>query len=702
MLLLAALLVLQDSASSAYLDVAARDLVTRARARRAAVDRSIRGYDVTVTERIAVGIRALRRDRTLYHRELAVRVGWRRDTVGRIDVLGARQAAPVAGLDAEVPDDLRSSVAHLAFNPADDRLVLGLDDSSVVRHPLAPGSEADYRFQSGDTTTIAFPDGRTIRLLELRVIPRRLEFRLMAGSVWLDGDSYSVVRLLFRPARPFDLSVDMRRNGDRDDDDDDVPAFLKPVRAEVRYVTVDYGLWERQWWLPRLLAFEGVATAGSFLATPLRYDRVYADYQVQGDAGAPSGPRQAVATLDPDTARARCQRLGDVECRCEGAQCIPFVVYVPADTAGLLVSARLPPPFAGPEDTVMTEAELRDLGRELGRLPPVPWDPQLRPPRWGLVRFNSIEGLSLGARLELDLGRAVVDGQVRIGTADVEVNGELGVTRPGTATRLRLAGYRRLALADPSTRALGIGGTLGSLILGRDDGDYYRTLGVEITGAPAVTLDQGYTWRVYAERQTAARKETDASLPHLFDGDHVFADNITAAEADQVGAALTLRAWRRFGTPGAALGTDITVSGETGSFAFWRASMTVRGSAPLTDRWVGALEAAAGMSAGTVPVQSLWYLGAPGSLRGYAGGTAKDEAFWRVRADLATAFPAARVVLFGDAGGVAPRNDFSAAVTLASAGIGVSLLDGLFRVDVARALRSPTGWRIEFYADGIL
>ncbi|MGH7644327.1 MAG: BamA/TamA family outer membrane protein, partial [Gemmatimonadales bacterium] len=130
--------------------------------------------------------------------------------------------------------------------------------------------------------------------------------------------------------------------------------------------------------------------------------------------------------------------------------------------------------------------------------------------------------------------------------------------------------------------------------------------------------------------------------------------------------------------------------------------ITLSASAPLTGRQVGSQELSGGISAGTLPVQSLWYLGAPGSLRGYAGGTAQDEAFWRVRADLATAFPGVRVVLFGDAGAVAPRDDLSADVTLASAGIGASLLDGLFRVDLARALRSPTGWRVEFYVDGVL
>ena len=33
-------------------------------------------------------------------------------------------------------------------------------DSTVIRHPLARGSEADYRFSSGDGTSIRLPDGR--------------------------------------------------------------------------------------------------------------------------------------------------------------------------------------------------------------------------------------------------------------------------------------------------------------------------------------------------------------------------------------------------------------------------------------------------------------------------------------------------------------------------------------------------------------
>ena len=35
-------------------------------------------------------------------------------------------------------------------------------------------------------------------------------------------------------------------------------------------------------------------------------------------------------------------------------------------------------------------------------------------------------------------------------------------------------------------------------------------------------------------------------------------------------------------------------------------------------------------------------------------------------------------------------------------GVGGSFLDGLIRIDVARALRAPTGWRLHLYLDGVL
>ncbi|HET8712333.1 MAG TPA: BamA/TamA family outer membrane protein [Gemmatimonadales bacterium] len=715
-ILVTAVLAVQTPAGdtgNAYLDAEARRLVAASRARRETIDRSITGYRTTMRERIGVGIRALRRDRLLYRRELALRIDWRRDSVAQIDVIGAREQVPAAAPKRTLPEDLKGDAGDYAFDPADDRLTIGFSSSSrdstadstrerrlEFQHPLAPGSEAHYRFATGDSSVVLFPNGRTIRLRELRIIPRRLDVRLMTGSFWIDEDSHAVVRALVRPARAFDLEQDLG------EDDDDIPGFVKPIRVEFRFLTIDYGLWEGRWWMPRLIAMDAVATAGSILQMPVRYERVYDDYDVTGDTTQRLAPRPPVATAAEDSiARAACHAREDAEqisCKCRNGHCLAFRVNIPTDTAALLVSAILPPPFGAENDTLIASGELRELDRAIGKLPAAPWQLRARPPRWGLARFNRVEGLSLGARGELDLGRLRADGALRIATTDGARDVEAGIVREDVSRRVRFAGYYRLTAVDPTARSLGIGNSLNALFLGRDDGDYFRAAGLELTITPAVTLPQRFTVRVYAEQQRDARKLTDFSVPNVFNDNHLFRPNIVADSADQVGASLTLRTQLGIDPALPRWSADVTLDGGAGTYEFSRASATVRLTTPLAGQLAGALELAGGMSAGRLPVQSYWYLGGPGTLRGYGGNATSGDAFWRGRLELANSWPAARLVFFADVGRAGPREHLSLARSLAGVGVGASFLDGLVRLDVARAVRSPTGWRVDFYTDAAL
>ena len=87
---------------------------------------------------------------------------------------------------------------------------------------------------------------------------------------------------------------------------------------------------------------------------------------------------------------------------------------------------------------------------------------------------------------------------------------------------------------------------------------------------------------------------------------------------------------------------------------------------------------------------------------GRAASTRSGESFWRARAEIGTAFPGARIALFGDAGWVGAGRRPEAKPNLAAVGLGVSSLDGLIRLDLARALRAPTGWRLHLYVDAML
>jgi hypothetical protein len=381
-------------------------------------------------------------------------------------------------------------------------------------------------------------------------------------------------------------------------------------------------------------------------------------------------------------------------------------VIVPDDTASLLASPLLPRSFDD-EGPFLSSTEARDLGRLAGLLPETPWHthaPSLRfgPGGTGLIRYNRVEALSVGGRLGLDLGRLTADLTARVGTGDWWPNLELGLGHETPDVAVRLAGYRRLAAANPDARPLGIGNSLGALVLGRDDGVYYYSWGGELLLHPVATAARSYEWRLFAEWQRPADQETDLSLPHLVRKRHLFRPNITADAAREFGASLLLRGARGVSTRGVTIGAELSMAASLGTYDFARTSLTTRLTAPLPHRLLGALELAAGATGGPAPAQSRWYLGGPATLRGYPGAVTAGPDFWRARVEIANASPGVRLAAFGDAGWAGVATSFTAGRPLVAVGMGASFLDGILRVDLARGLVSPKGWRMDFYVDGIL
>ena len=696
--------------SGAYLDSSAADIVSRARAWKATAERALQGYRVIARERFGIGIRALRRDRIFYHHEVAARVEWRRGQRTRIEVLGARSGLPVVSPEPALPQRLSKLVGDLAFDPEDNFLTsrpVRRSSNDEPYHPLSPGSEQHFRFRSGDTTVLRFPDGRTIRVLELVVIPRRPDFWLFAGSLWLDAETYGLVRMVVRPSRRFDVDLDLEESDSRD-----IPAMVKPLRAEVTQFTVEYGLQRFRWWLPRLVSFEGVATAGRFGSIPFRFERVYTEYEVDGGEGLPEArsvelpkPSVRAESRRPSGLLAGAMRDIDIDIGLFGGVG-RMTVVLPENPAALLESPYTPPSFFEPGEGLISEAELRDLARASGLLPEaapgtgagVGWaltDPSL-------VRYNRVEGLSLGARLEAPVGRLSFEATARLGVADLVPNADVALVRATAGARHRLAGYYRLSPVDDAARPFGVINSLNALLLGRDDGDYFRAVGVELSDAAAGAGAEWYSWRLYAERQSAAAKETDASLRRLLEPSHRFRAGTPADRTDQVGAALMLRARGGLDPTRPMLGADVTLEGSVGDHRFAKGALTARATVPLPRGLAAALEAASGSAVGEVPSQGLWYLGGTATLRGYGGAAATGDAFWRARGELAVQLSVGRLAAFGDAGWAGPRADFPARASLASVGIGASILDGLLRFDVARAVRAPRGWRADLYWDAPL
>ncbi|MEJ2548224.1 MAG: hypothetical protein P8125_10465, partial [Gemmatimonadota bacterium] len=104
--------------------------------------------------------------------------------------------------------------------------------------------------------------------------------------------------------------------------------------------------------------------------------------------------------------------------------------------------------------------------------------------------------------------------------------------------------------------------------------------------------------------------------------------------------------------------------------------------------------------------QRWYYLGGVESLRAFPNtpDSNRGTAFWRGRVELAIGAPLARILLFGDTGWAGARSSFNFDDPAISAGIGVSGLDGLVRLDVARSFRGrdPDAWRVYLSVDGLL
>jgi hypothetical protein len=726
--------------ADSYADSATRELVRQARGARERNERLVTAYRARVSQRLGIGIRALSRDRMLYRQELVADISWRRDSISTVRVVGAREGVPVATRGDQVPENLEDDIGGLVIDPAADYLrFLGSDnDDESFIYPLRVGGEALYRFRRGQTTEIGLPDGRRITLVGLEVIPRRADYRLISGTLWFDAATYNLVRAVFRPARPFEMRRDLAK-----EDLEDVPAFVN-AKGEVKYVTLEYGLYENRWWMPRYVGIDAVGSMGTWLNTPFRVERVYSDYEVDGgtppDSGStfrPAGSirRQLAEDERPDSATrrqtrdslravieacvdsmtaaadsadgtgeriSRSMQVGRCRERNRGSR-ENLTVVVPDDTALLLIAPELGAPILQMGDVVDAE-ELLALRDAIGELPGRPWETTLQLPRGASAllehaRYNRIEALSLGLGGQLDLGKAQLQAVGRIGLADGEPNGTFTVQRLTPRSRYTLAGYRRLAVANPENRPHGAVNSFMGLFAGRDDGEYYRSLGVELTAENLVS--RWWSGRLWFQDERAAEVGTTSSLPRLLDGDRTFRPNIMAERASQLGASMTLRGTRVL-SPTVTLGAQADLRQETGDFDFGTAAATLRLLITPAGPLAGGVTLSAGSSHGTVPVQGRFYLGGSGTLRGYAGGAMAGDAYWLVRGELGNAFPAARLTLFSDVGWAGSRGAFGRGRPLVGAGIGASFLDGLVRIDLARALRAPTGWRLEFYFDGLL
>ncbi|HYC49992.1 MAG TPA: hypothetical protein VEB19_02670 [Gemmatimonadaceae bacterium] len=319
---------------TAFKDARARTLLTRARVARMSQDSALQSYDATSYMRASVGlgIRRLGPERLLFRAEHAARVRWGRGSGVWVETTGRRAVVPMGGADMDL-----TPATPIPYFPGREQLWFPSEELRRVReevndrdliHPLATGAEAYYKYETGDSVRIRLPDGRGINLRELRITARRPEWRAFVGSFWFDVESGSLVRAAYRMAAEVDIwrevSEETRKELEEleriaatdtgklarqarakldSGDVDDVPRIVKgmfsPMRAKISAITVEYGLYEGRFWLPKRNVLEGNLVA-LFVRVPVRYEESYRYASVNGDVPVPKVPNVGEMGLTAD------------------------------------------------------------------------------------------------------------------------------------------------------------------------------------------------------------------------------------------------------------------------------------------------------------------------------------------------------------------------------------------------------------------
>ena len=747
---------------TAFASTGARDLLTAARAARAAQDSALRAYDVTSYQRTSVGfnLRETARQRLLYRSEGAARVQWKRGVGAKLEVLGARAAIPAAGGADEARREMDESMdladlMAIPYYPGRDELWIfdaiggppdAEEEGPILVHPIGEGAEAFYTYAIGDSMTFDLPRGRRLVLRELRATPRSPAWNLVSGSFWFESEGSQLVRAALRFSEEMRMWEIIKAQDPKEYAEVPLLArgLLNPLEANLEGMTIEYGLYEERFWLPRDQRAEFSAQA-SFMRIPVQIEQRFRYAAVNGEVEVPPievstarswrlmrdslraagvdetqrrqlmrelfARNDSLAKLERDRQCALGDRHLERRSRYQGVE-LPMLVELPCDRSTLASSPELSGSLLAEDEQLFDGADAQLLERLIrDALPP---GTIAGPPTFSyglpLTRYNRIEGLGTGIEAEMLLGYGLQGRALgRVSLADRQLNGEFTLRRLGARGPSTLTVYRRLAVSSDFGSPLSFGASLASLLYGRDEGFYHRSWGAELAGRES--KGSGLDWRLFVEEQSDAALTTRWTL---FAGanDPRMVGNVVAEGGTFAGAALRWRGSRGLDPAGWRALWDLRAEGASGRVdelppmmrpALWCPECPPVPE-PVRDRTYGrflaegtlsrglgplaaSLTGAAGTTAGRVPAQRAFFLGGLQSIRGLSADAATGTAMWMTRAELGLNKAAVRPVVFYDMGWAGDRARWRESTSaLRGAGIGLSLLDGAFRADLSRGI----------------
>jgi hypothetical protein len=707
--------------ASAFKDSRARDLLFHAREARLTQDSTLTAYDASAYERISVGMgfKRIGRDRLLMRAERATHVIWQRDKGAVVEVKGQRSAFPMIEGVGDGDINLGSS-GDIPYYPGRETLWIGsglakadVSENEMI-HPLAAGAEAYYTYASGDSVSFQLPGGQRIELRELLIRPRQPKWNVAVGSLWFDVSTAHLVRAVYRMAQEMDIMAVAKENSeDEKDPDDDIPRWVKPMimpmKGMVSAITVEYGLHEGRFWLPRTQTVEGDAQV-SFMHIPFKLEQRFTYASVNGTDPMPELTIAVGDTARDSVSRAARRERRSSECKngterirtqYRSDETLRIRVVTPCDSIALARSPELPKSIYDDGDTVFGSAERDALVAEALTLGAQPgFAPQRMDISYGLpyTRFNRIEGFSTAIAADQVLGGGYsAHALFRLGAADLSPNGELALDRSDGRRTLGVGVYRRLVASNDWGDPLGFSSSVSALLFGRDEGFYYRTWGAELKGQKDYGLIN--TWRLFGEQQFDATVQTEFSIAHP-SGVKDTLTNIDAVNGKIVGLAVGHHSSIGLDPHGFRALTDVKLEAGAGTFDYSRGSVQTTLSHGLGRALDGALTLGGGTSGGHLPIQKQFFLGGVQTVRGQRAGAAIGDSFWMTSAELGTGWPGFRKIVFGDLGWAGSRTNFAhPGRPLSGAGVGASFMDGLIRIDVAKGIYPEKAVRTNLYVE---
>ena len=384
------------------------------------------------------------------------------------------------------------------------------------------------------------------------------------------------------------------------------------------------------------------------------------------------------------------------ETRYEGA--LRYAVKLPCDSTALASSKELPESPYDPNEEVFSQRDAAALAGSLGLSLQPAFGPQPLQFDYSInqQRYNRVEGFSFGADVKWPLGAGyTASGGARIGVADWQPNGEVRLERSNGRTTVQAAVYRRLSYTNDFGDPLSVGASLATLLYGRDEGFYYRSLGGEMTWKRQ-TSNGLLTWRAFAERDDPARKRWNFNVANAFSDRRFMPDNIVAQKGEIAGGSgewhasygIDPRSWQ--------LVTDLRAEAAGGSFNYARGLADLTVSRPLFWRLSFGQTASVGMATDSVPLQRQFFLGGLRTVRGQLAGSRIGNTYWLSRSEIGFGSSAVKRTVFLDLGWAGDRSDFTKpGRPIAGYGFGSSFIEGLFRVDVSRGIYPRKGTRVD-------